>query len=87
MTYARGAAAVLANGLGRYPEALTAARQASEEMPGLYMSMWALPELVEAAVRSGNTQLAADALIRLASITQAGQAGFGLESRRARARC
>jgi ATP/maltotriose-dependent transcriptional regulator MalT len=47
-------------------------------MPGLYMSMWALPELIEAAVRSGNTQLAADALIRLAGITQAGQAEFGL---------
>src|SRR6185312_6537554 len=66
VTYARWAAAVLGNGLGRYPEALTAARQASEDMPGLYMSMWALPELIEAAVRSGNTQLAADALIRLA---------------------
>ena len=78
VTYARWAAAVLGNGLGRYPQALTAARQASEDMPGLYMSMWALPELIEAAVRSGNTQLAADALIRLAGITQAGQAGFGL---------
>jgi DNA-binding CsgD family transcriptional regulator len=78
VTYARWAAAVLGNGLGRYPEALTAARQASEDMPGLYMSMWALPELIEAAVRSGNTQLAADALIRLAGITQAGQAEFGL---------
>src|SRR6476646_9205662 len=78
VTYARWAAAVLGNGLGRYPQALTAARQASEDMPGLYMSMWALPELIEAAVRSGNTQLAADALLRLAGITQAGQAGFGL---------
>ena len=78
VTYARWAAAVLGNGLGRYSEALTAARQASEDMPGLYMSMWALPELIEAAVRSGNPQLAADALIRLAGITQAGQAGFGL---------
>jgi DNA-binding CsgD family transcriptional regulator len=78
VTYARWAAAVLCNGLGRYPEALTAARQASEDMPGLYMSMWALPELIEAAVRSGNTPLASDALIRLAGITQAGQAGFGL---------
>jgi DNA-binding CsgD family transcriptional regulator len=78
VTYSRWAAAVLGNGLGRYPEALTAARQASEDMPGLYMSMWALPELIEAAVRSGNTQLAADALIRLAGITQAGQAEFGL---------
>jgi DNA-binding CsgD family transcriptional regulator len=78
VTYARWAAAVLCNGLGRYPEALTAARQASEDMPGLYMSMWALPELIEAAVRSGDTQLAADALSRLAGITQAGQADFGL---------
>src|SRR5262249_60156759 len=51
---------------------------ASGDLPGVYMSMWARPELIEAAVRSGNTQLAADALIRLAGVTQAGQAGFGL---------
>ena len=40
--------------------------------------MWALPELIEAAVRSGNTQTANDALERLAETTQAGGTDFGL---------
>ena len=40
--------------------------------------MWALPELVEAAARTGNTEVAADALDRLAETTQAGGTDFGL---------
>src|SRR5260370_12133706 len=40
--------------------------------------MWALPELIEAAVRSGNTQTARDALERLAETTPAGGTDFGL---------
>jgi DNA-binding CsgD family transcriptional regulator len=78
VTYAHWAAAILANGLGRYQQALEAARQASEDTPELYVSMWALPELIEAAVRTGNTQLAADALARLAETTQAAGTDFGL---------
>ena len=52
-------------------------------MPELYVSMWALPELVEAAARSGNTALAAGALDRLAETTQAGgtDLGLGIEAR------
>jgi DNA-binding CsgD family transcriptional regulator len=42
------------------------------------MSMWALPELVEAAARCGNTDLASRALGRLADRTQAGGTDFGL---------
>ena len=34
VTYAHWAAAILYNGLGRYAEALAAARQASEDTPG-----------------------------------------------------
>ena len=49
MTYAHWAAAILANGLGRYADALAAAQQASQDSPALYMAMWALPELIEAA--------------------------------------
>ena len=56
VTYAHWSVAVLYNGLGRYDKALAAARQASEDTPGLYVSMWALPELIEAAVRGGNTR-------------------------------
>jgi hypothetical protein len=37
------------NGLGRYADALAAARQASEHRQLNVLSMWVLPELVEAA--------------------------------------
>ena len=77
-TYAHWAAAILNNGLGRYADAQTAAEYASQETPALYMSMWALPELVEAAARCGNSQLAAEALDRLAATTRPGGTDFGL---------
>lgn len=57
---------------------MAAARQASEDTPGLYVSMWALPELIEAASRSGNDQVADDALSLLAETTQASGTDFGL---------
>jgi DNA-binding CsgD family transcriptional regulator/tetratricopeptide (TPR) repeat protein len=78
VTYAHWAAAILANGLGRYADALAAAQQASQDSPALYMAMWALPELIEAATRTGNTHIASDALARLAETTQAGETDFGL---------
>jgi DNA-binding CsgD family transcriptional regulator len=56
------------NGLGRYPEALEFARQACEVAPELWISDWALPELVEAATRSGHAHITADALARLGEI-------------------
>jgi DNA-binding CsgD family transcriptional regulator len=40
--------------------------------------MWALPELIEAAARTGDTGIAGDALTRLAQFTQAGGTDFGL---------
>jgi DNA-binding CsgD family transcriptional regulator len=83
MTYARWTTAILCNGLGRYAEAALAARQASQDLPGLTPSLWALPELVEAAARSGDTQLAADAVGELAETTQPGGTdwGLGIEAR------
>ena len=78
VTYAHWAAAILANGLGRYADAMAAAQQASQDTPALFMAMWALPELIEAATRTGDTRVAADALARLAETTQAGQTDFGL---------
>jgi len=60
VAYAHWAAAVLHNGSGQYTEALAPARQASDDTFALHISMWALPELVEAAARSGDTHLAAD---------------------------
>ncbi|MBO0817184.1 MAG: helix-turn-helix transcriptional regulator, partial [Actinobacteria bacterium] len=71
------AAAILNNGLGRYETALAQAQQAAEQAPELHVSMWALPELIEAACRTGQTQLAADALERLAEATSIGQTDWG----------
>ena len=69
--------AVLCNGLGRYEAALAQAQQAAEQAPELYLSMWVLPELIEAASRTGNTELAATALNRLAEATSIGQTDWG----------
>ncbi len=78
VTYARWAAAILFNGLGRYDEARGAALQASQDTPRDVCLMWALPELIEASTRSGNTQLATDALKRLAETTRPSGTDFGL---------
>jgi DNA-binding CsgD family transcriptional regulator len=78
VAYANWVAAILANGLGRYEAALAAARQAAQDTSALYISMWALPELIEAATRSGNAPQAAEALARLADLTGATGTDFGL---------
>jgi hypothetical protein len=77
VTHAHWVAAILGNGLSRHQEALAAARQASEHKH-VYFSVWVLPELIEAAVRTGDMRLAGDALDRLAGWTQAGGTEFGL---------
>jgi DNA-binding CsgD family transcriptional regulator len=77
VTWAHWVAAILYNGLGRYQEALASARQAAGYKL-VHLSMWALPELVEAAARTGNTGLAADALDQLSEWTQAGRTDWGL---------
>jgi DNA-binding CsgD family transcriptional regulator len=70
--------AILYNGLGRYDRALPEARQASEQAPEFYIAAWALPELIEAAGRTGQARVAADALERLAAATSVGQTDWGL---------
>jgi DNA-binding CsgD family transcriptional regulator len=77
------AAAVLCNGLARYDDAASAARQASSNHFEPWVSMWALPELVEAAARAGDRELASDALERLAQTTQPSGTDFalGIEAR------
>jgi DNA-binding CsgD family transcriptional regulator len=76
-TSAHWAVALLHNGLGRYADALAAAEQTTQDA-NLYVSMWALPELIEAAVRTANNHTAAEALERLAETTRAGGTDFGL---------
>jgi DNA-binding CsgD family transcriptional regulator len=77
VTVAHWVAAVLYNGLGRYEEALAAARQASEH-EHVYISVWVLPELIEAATRAGNPHAADGALDRLAETARAGGTEDGL---------
>ena len=76
--YAHWASAVLYNGLGRYERALAGAQQASDGMPDLFVSVWSLPELIEAATRSGQTQRAAGALERLADSAEVSGTDWGL---------
>ena len=76
--YARWASSVLLNGLGRYEQALREAARASQDMPQLFVSAWALSELIEAAVRSGKSQVAVGALARLEEHTHASNAAWAL---------
>jgi ATP/maltotriose-dependent transcriptional regulator MalT len=68
--YAHWAAAVLYNGLARYEEAVESARQAASSTCEVFVTAWALPELVEAAARAGDAELAREALERLAETTR-----------------
>ena len=85
MTAARAhwAAAILYNGLARYEEAASAARKATADTLNHWIFMWVLPDLVEAAARAGDVELARDALERLAETTQPCGTDFalGIEAR------
>src|SRR5215218_3978051 len=71
------ATALLYNGCGRYGEALEAAQQSCEQDDvGLFG--WSLVELVEAGVRSGDTDAASAALDRLTERTQASRTDWAL---------
>ena len=65
------ARAVLCNGLCRYGEAFRAARDAAANPLELGPPGWALVELIEAGVRTGNTEVAAAALEQLSVMTRA----------------
>ena len=89
LTVAHWATAVLYNGLGRYERGAGggAARPATTPTSSV-LAPWALPELVEAAVRSGAPEPAADALDRLASDDARQRHRLGARHRgRAPARC
>jgi DNA-binding CsgD family transcriptional regulator len=81
-TQAHWAAAVLYNGLARYEEAASSARQASNTFEP-WIAMWVLPELVEAAARRRDAELAHEALSRLAQTTQpcGTEVALGIEAR------
>jgi DNA-binding CsgD family transcriptional regulator len=80
---AHWAAAVLYNGLARYDDAASAAVQAGSNPLDPWTTTWVLPELVEAAAREGDAELARDALMRLSDTTQpcGTDLALGIESR------
>jgi DNA-binding CsgD family transcriptional regulator len=63
-------AALLYNGLGRYAEAAEAASAVLERADELGYTLWALPELAEAAARSGRPDLASQAVTMLERTTR-----------------
>ena len=69
LTFIQFATAVLHNGLGRYEEALATTRHAGDASHPSWWRNWGLVELIEAAARSGEAELAADALGRLSQTT------------------
>ena len=71
------AESVLYNGLGRYTDALRAARHVVDHSE-LVPVNWALPELIEAAVRVGELELAADAGRQLMERTSASGTDWAL---------
>ncbi|HEV2785853.1 MAG TPA: AAA family ATPase, partial [Solirubrobacteraceae bacterium] len=77
-TVADWTTALLYNGLGRYEEALIAARRASSAAGDEFAAMWALPELIEAATHGGEAAVAGDALERLVQTTRPAASDFGL---------
>jgi DNA-binding CsgD family transcriptional regulator len=77
------ATAVLSNGLARYDEAVSAAREVTVTAIDPWQPVFALPELVEAAARTGDLELAGDALERLAETTRPARTelALGIEAR------
>jgi DNA-binding CsgD family transcriptional regulator len=76
--YTRWAHAVLLNGLGRYQDALAAAREASDDTPELFVSVWAAVELLESAARCEEPELARDALARVDRATAVSPTSWSL---------
>jgi DNA-binding CsgD family transcriptional regulator len=82
LTFSEHARAVLYNGLGRYEAALAPARSAGQR-DELMVSVWSLPELVEAAARCGQTDVASAAIEQLSERTSAAgtELALGIEAR------
>ena len=78
ITFAAWTTAALYNGLGRYDEAAPAARRASAFTDDLGSLLWTMPELIEAAVRTGAAESAAWAAGRLEEMTGTGGTEWGL---------
>jgi DNA-binding CsgD family transcriptional regulator len=78
ITAAQWASALLNNGLGRYQDALAAAQQATQYPFETGLWNWALAEMVEAGVRCGRTETAAEAYRVLAERAEASGTDWAL---------
>jgi DNA-binding CsgD family transcriptional regulator len=81
--YAQWVAGILYNGLGCYEQAREVARHASDDEFELFLPTWALPELIEACAKTGDSDLAGGALERLsrAAVTADNDWALGIEAR------
>jgi DNA-binding CsgD family transcriptional regulator len=70
LTATQWAAAVLYNGLGRYDDALAAVERSNRPPLAMGFAHWALVEMIEAAVRAGEREAAADGLDALTQTTR-----------------
>ena len=78
LTLVEHSSAVLYNGLGRYQQACDAAERGAANPLELAFSTWSLPQLIEAATRSGRPALAEDALQRLEQTTRPSDSDWAL---------
>lgn len=78
LTTALSLKATLLNGLGLHGEAVPAARAAAENQQEFGAPRWALAELVEAATRCGDQDLARDAVDRLTDNTEVSRTDWAL---------
>ncbi len=78
MAAAGMASALLYLGGGRYAEAVTGAELATASPGTIGTPPWAISELIEAAARSGKSDLAADGYARLAEMTTASGTDWAL---------
>ncbi len=78
MTAVGMANALLYLGLGRYQEAVPAAQLATASPGNIATPPWAIAELIEAAMRTGKTDLATDAYDRLSEMTDASGTDWAL---------
>jgi len=83
LSFSQWATAVLCNGLGRYEQAMDAARQACEDSDAQWFSNWSITEFIEAATRAGFAEGTADALDRLSGMARASGTDWalGIEAR------
>jgi DNA-binding CsgD family transcriptional regulator len=83
LTMIEWALAVLYNGVGRYAEAAVIAEQTCSHLEEIGLGVWALPELIEAAVRNEQPDRAAEALQQLSDAAHASgtEWALGLEAR------